>query len=154
MAGRLYQGAGEGRLLINRAEEPMIMLPIPLLSRGTDDYSILASSTPIQEVTWASDWAGVSAGWYHTGAAKRDGWLFCWGENEYGQLGNGDNTVAASATPIQEVTPSADWAHVSAGESHTCEVKIAGRLLCWGDNSYGQRGRPSSGPVWPVFEGP
>jgi hypothetical protein len=88
MAGRLYQGAGEGRLLINRAEEPMIMLPIPLLSRGTDDYSILASSTPIQEVTWASDWAGVSAGWYHTGAAKRDGWLFCWGENEYGQLGN------------------------------------------------------------------
>lgn len=34
-------------------------------------------------------WKQVSASGYHTCAVADDDWIYCWGENYYGQLGNG-----------------------------------------------------------------
>jgi hypothetical protein len=46
-------------------------------------------------------WAQVSAGSYHTCAVKSDGRLFCWGENQYGPLGDG--TTSDGPEPVEVV---------------------------------------------------
>jgi alpha-tubulin suppressor-like RCC1 family protein len=83
-------------------------------------------------------WAQVSAGSYHTCAVKSDGRLFCWGENQYGQLGDG--FFSASLVPVQEKTIANDWVQVSAGDRHTCAVNKEGKLFCWGAGAYGRLG--------------
>lgn len=80
-------------------------------------------------------WAGVSAGGHHTCAVK-SGELFCWGENQDGQLGVGDYTDRI--TPVR-ITSMNTFTSVSAGANHTCAVS-AGSLYCWGKNFYGQLG--------------
>jgi alpha-tubulin suppressor-like RCC1 family protein len=105
------------------------------------DSTMDNSDVPVQESTSASDWANVSAGYGHTCAIKTNGELYCWGYNEYGQLGN--NSPTESRVPVQESTSASDWARVSAGGEHTCATKTDGTLFCWGDNLEGQLGANS-----------
>ena len=80
----------------------------------------------------------VSASGSHTCAVKADHTLWCWGDNGYGELGDG--TTASSAVPVQEHSHARDWAGVSAGGHHTCAVKADHSLWCWGYNVSGQLG--------------
>src|SRR5262249_17752399 len=81
--------------------------------------------------------AGVSAGDQHTCARKTDGTIWCWGYNQYGQLGDGTNTTNPSPVKVMDNGP---FIEVSAGGYHTCGRKGDGRLLCWGDNNVGMVG--------------
>jgi alpha-tubulin suppressor-like RCC1 family protein len=90
------------------------------------------SKEPVQESTAATDWIRVTSGTLHTCGVKTDGRLFCWGDNQYGQLGTGSQV--ASKVPIQESTAAADWAKVSSGGFSTCAIKRDGRLFCWGND--------------------
>jgi hypothetical protein len=67
---------------------------------------------------------------------KTDGTLWCWGNNEYGQLGDGTNV--GKNVPVQ--VSGTNWVSVSAGGEHTCGIKTDGTLWCWGRNNYGQLG--------------
>ncbi|MFZ8804314.1 MAG: MopE-related protein, partial [Candidatus Calescibacterium sp.] len=78
----------------------------------------------------------VSAGSYHTCAIDTNGSLWCWGDNWYGQLGDGTNV--GKDVPVQ--VSGTNWASVSAGWYHTCGIKTDEILWCWGDNWYGQLG--------------
>jgi alpha-tubulin suppressor-like RCC1 family protein len=69
-------------------------------------------------------------------AIKTNGTLWCWSNNDQGQLGTG-NTVAQYAGPNQTGTDT-DWATVAAGQWHTCAVKTNGNAFCWGAN-WGQQ---------------
>lgn len=63
--------------------------------------------------------------------------LYCWGQNNHGQLGLGDTTYRH--TP--EMLPRLDGGvvHVSAGSVHTCFVTTtSGTVWCWGYNYSGQ----------------
>jgi len=86
--------------------------------------------------------SSVSAGGHHTCAVKTDGSLWCWGDNSYGQIGNG--TLGGSVSEPVQVIPSG-VSSVSSGWFHTCAVKQNGSLWCWGDNGYGQLGNNSFG---------
>ena len=66
-----------------------------------------------------------------------DGTVRCWGENDFGQLGNG--TTAASTTPVQ-VAGIAGALNVSAGWRHTCALLGDGTVQCWGQNQFAQLG--------------
>jgi alpha-tubulin suppressor-like RCC1 family protein len=78
----------------------------------------------------------ISVGSAHTCAIKVGGDLYCWGWNEWGQLGLGDTNVASLATPRKVL---ANVTTVSAGVNHTCAVSD-NQLYCWGYNGSGHLG--------------
>jgi alpha-tubulin suppressor-like RCC1 family protein len=96
---------------------------------------------PVQEVTAARDWVQVSAGFGFTCATKTNGSLWCWGRNNFGQLGNNPSSEEKdSAVPVREASGAADWTSVSAGHEHVCATRGNGTLWCWGGNAFGQLG--------------
>ncbi|MBP9604764.1 MAG: chromosome condensation regulator RCC1, partial [Chromatiaceae bacterium] len=74
-----------------------------------------------------------------------DGSLWAWGDNQFGQLGDGTNTYRSTPTPVLTGV-----AVLAAGGYHTLALKTDGSLWAWGDNGSGQlgdgttaRGKPS-----------
>jgi len=82
----------------------------------------------------------VGTGENHTCAVMSSGVVKCWGDNFFGQLGDG-LTATTSPTPVSVVGIS-DALTVSGGASHTCELNDRGRVECWG---YGANGRLGNG---------
>ena len=72
----------------------------------------------------------------HTLALKTDGTLWAWGQNAYGQLGDGTTTVRS--TPVQVGT---GFARISAGGLHSLATKADGTLYAWGSNTMAQTGQ-------------
>jgi alpha-tubulin suppressor-like RCC1 family protein len=66
-----------------------------------------------------------------------NGAAYCWGDNTYGQLGDGTNT--SSLTPVA-ISGGYAFASVMPGLNDACGVTTAGAAYCWGDNTYGQLG--------------
>ena len=79
----------------------------------------------------------LSAGENHSLALKKDGTLWAWGDNSYGQLGLGD-TVSRYVPEL--VSSMSDIKHIDAGTYYTVAVKNDGTIWVWGDNKYGQLG--------------
>ena len=85
----------------------------------------------------------MSAGPQHVCGITGSGELYCWGDNQFGQLGF--NSPAATfnfgmpvASPLVVPQVGGPWAQVSAGTTHTCAVTTAKTLYCWGDNSFNE----------------
>ena len=86
----------------------------------------------------------IVAGWQHS-CAVADGKVFCWGDNEYGQLGNdstADSAVAVAVNTLGVLNGKTVTA-IAAGEFHTCAV-ADGKAYCWGWNPSGQLGNDST----------
>ena len=66
------------------------------------------------------------------------GSIRCWGNNKYGQLGDG--TVENRSTPAALSGLGQDMRFVVAGWNHTCAINRSGGVFCWGWNSHGQLG--------------
>nr|WP_269456777.1 Ig-like domain-containing protein [Thermanaeromonas toyohensis] len=79
----------------------------------------------------------ISAGTYHSLALKSDGTVWAWGQNSYGQLGDG--TTTNRYTPVQ-VQGLSDVVAVAAGGGHSLALKSDGTVWAWGANNYGQLG--------------
>jgi alpha-tubulin suppressor-like RCC1 family protein len=79
-----------------------------------------------------------------------NGAAYCWGANDYGQLGDGSTS---SRTTPTAVVGGFSFQSLSAGYSHACGVTGAGAAYCWGRNASGQLGdgtttdRPTPSPV-------
>lgn len=78
----------------------------------------------------------VAVGGRHTCAVSEDGRLFCWGNDDRGQLGLG----SLDLTGPTEVELEGDAVEVVAGSRHTCVRQADGEVLCFGDNAQGQLG--------------
>lgn len=74
----------------------------------------------------------------HTCALTDEGFVLCWGDNGYGQLGNED-ADGDEPNPVL-VTGLEDGTAISVGTAHACAVRSTGSVTCWGDNYYGQLG--------------
>lgn len=87
-----------------------------------------------------SDWATVAAGADHVLAIKKNGTLWAWGSNQYGQLGRTPIAYdSARSTPVQ-VGTATDWKKIGAGDLHSIAIKANGTLWTWGHNEQGQLG--------------
>ncbi len=76
----------------------------------------------------------VAAGSNHNCAFGSDHKLYCWGANNYGQLG--DSTKAAKWSPTAVKAPAGvTFTEVALGTEHTCAIATNGRIYCWGRNS-------------------
>jgi alpha-tubulin suppressor-like RCC1 family protein len=75
---------------------------------------------------------GLSSGQGHTCAVLADGGARCWGQNNYGQLGN---STTQDRTVPDVVSSLTDALAVTAGGTHTCVVRATGNAACWGHNN-------------------
>ena len=63
--------------------------------------------------------------------------LWNWGDNGYGQLGNNNTNDVSS--PVQTIAGGANWSHLSCSY-HTAAIKADGTLWVWGNNDNGELG--------------
>ncbi|GLY16539.1 hypothetical protein Kisp01_35540 [Kineosporia sp. NBRC 101677] len=128
------------------------------------DGTTASRSTPTRIESGAT-FSSVASGQLHTcavaaggtvqGAAVQPGQAYCWGKNDYLQLGTG--STAASQTTMAPVlaagsTGVRNWASLASGSRSTCGITAAtgdatkpgGQLWCWGQ--LGDGGANTSAP--------
>jgi alpha-tubulin suppressor-like RCC1 family protein len=94
----------------------------------------------------------ITGGNDHTCAILDNGRVRCWGQGFSGQLGYGntdnvgDDETPGSVGPVN-LGAGRTAVAISAGDDHTCAVLDNGAVRCWGSNSDGQLGYPSTGNV-------
>ncbi len=96
-----------------------------------------ADSSPVSVAGLATSVVAIAAGLTHTCAVLVDGGVQCWGDNRWGELGDGRLIGSALSVTVSGIS---DAVAVSAGYLHTCALTKAGRVLCWGQNGAGQIG--------------
>gem|GEM_PF-3074339 len=83
------------------------------------------------------DVTDVSTGFAYTMAITKDRVLWGWGQNDIGQLGNGEDYFEDFSSPVEIMD---NITAVSAGMDHTMVIKTDGSLWGWGANDCGQLG--------------
>ena len=102
------------------------------------------TSTPLNNVVQ------VSGGSNYSLALTADGYVYAWGDNTYGQLGNGQAafSTANSAVPTRVQSnfggPLTGIVAISAGQDHALALGADGTVYAWGRNQYGQLGNGSA----------
>lgn len=107
------------------------------------------SATPVI-VAGVSSVSQVTAGELHACALLTDHTIRCWGDNSFGQLGNGTLTDSPTAVTVSGIS---DATAVSAGMLFTCALRSGGTVVCWGNNANAQIGNTTA-TYWPVATTP
>jgi alpha-tubulin suppressor-like RCC1 family protein len=123
---------------------------------GLNDVGQLGDGTietrPAAPVTVAglTDVTHVDASDWHSMALLKDGTVRIWGDNHYGQLGDGTTTGRSSPTAVPGMSDIAaiavggflgtDGRNDQASFAHTLALRADGTILAWGSNDDGQLG--------------
>lgn len=94
--------------------------------------------TPVQ--ISGTTWKAIAGGANHSLALKSDGTLWAWGDNSFGQLGDGTSGLGTGKNAPVQIGTDTTWSAVSAGNTHSLAIKSDGTLWAWGENSFGQLG--------------
>ena len=105
---------------------------------GTNDRTERSSPTQLPG-TWSTTEGHFAFSYTTTLAIKNDGSLWAWGNNDYGQLGQGQPDNNHRSSPVQ--VPGTNWSYVASGISNMLAVKTNGELYSWGWGDYGYNGQ-------------
>jgi alpha-tubulin suppressor-like RCC1 family protein len=94
----------------------------------------IAATLTVEATTATS----ISAGQYFTCMRTTTGAAQCFGQNNYGQLGDGTNADRTTAVGVTGL--SSGVASLSGGAWHSCAVTDSGSVKCWGRNDWGNLG--------------
>ena len=118
-----------------------------------DDASGLGFATPQSlYFSYPSTVTAIASGNYFTCGLLGSGNVYCWGEGDGGQLGNGSFITASpygSAVPTKVTGTLTGPTAISAAGYHICALTAAGTISCWGGNQYGELGNGSTTPSSP-----
>lgn len=153
---------GDGTDLFRYRPVDVVGLGSGVLALATGDSSACAIKADRQVVCWGANFSGalgngdtlnratptpvlgldaaataIAMGREHGCALLSGGGLKCWGQNDFGQLGDGSLQTRLTATAVQGLAPNAT--DVAAGYYHTCAIVGSG-MQCWGLNNFGQLG--------------
>jgi hypothetical protein len=105
---------------------------------GTGDVVDTSKNYPTQ--VDLSNCIGVACGLNHALALDSSNNAWAWGDNTYGQLGNG-GIDTSSNVPIQIYqNPSFIITSISCGDNHSLAIDFSNNLYTWGNNSSSQLG--------------
>ena len=118
-------------------------------SWGYNNYGQLGDNTQINKYTpvqvisedgegYLQDIIYIGAGANFSVAVNKYGEVYSWGQNDYGQLGDGSKT--ARYTPVRAKANLTGIIQVACGARHTVALKTDGSVYTWGDNTNGQLG--------------
>jgi alpha-tubulin suppressor-like RCC1 family protein len=93
------------------------------------DGTLVNRALPVRVVGLPAAAVGVSTGGEHTCALIEDGTVWCWGDNQSGELGDGTTTSRPTPAPVIGVS---DAVAVSIGIFESCALTSAGAVMCWG----------------------
>lgn len=110
---------------------------------GNGDSAIRLQAVDVVGLT--SGIVVISSGGMHSCAITTEGALKCWGNNKFGQLGNG--STIDSVTPVAVIGLEHDVTAVATGGFHTCAA-FNEDVYCWGYNGFGQVGDGSRVNRW------
>ena len=99
------------------------------------------SATVMGDMEWS--FSQIASGNAHTCALTTTGQAYCWGINQYGQLGN--NSTTGSRIPVAVQMPAGvSFQYIASGNAHTCALTTTGQAYCWGQGGSGQLGNNST----------
>ncbi len=113
-----------------------------------DKTPLLLTHSTITDIGFSADSiytnTTIAAGTYNGCAILENQSMVCWGDNEYGQLGDG--TTTGSAVPIYvNVAANETPVEVTVGQVTACALMESGNIYCWGSGYYGKMG---NGEPW------
>jgi alpha-tubulin suppressor-like RCC1 family protein len=97
------------------------------LGNGTSDDSDI----PVDVFGLQNGVTAIAAGSEHTCALMSDGGVKCWGNNTYGQKGDGNHS-GEHLVPIDVVGLESKVIAITAGSANTCALMMNGGVKCWG----------------------
>ena len=109
-------------------------------SMGVNQPTNYKRSSPVQigsNTNWSTSPFHMAGGTDMFQAIKTDGTLWCWGHNEYGQLGQGNTSNESSPKQVGSGT---DWNFVGGVQVGVLAVKTDGTMWGWGSNTQGALG--------------
>jgi alpha-tubulin suppressor-like RCC1 family protein len=104
------------------------------------DGTTTSQSTPVQVTALGAEVNGVSvsaSGAFTCATVTEGRTMYCWGRNDYGQLGDG--TTTERHTPVRVLVRGYSR-EIGAGRDHACSWQGDETLWCWGRNDHGQIG--------------
>ena len=110
---------------------------------GDDECPVESVDIPPGE---GGDVVQITAGDAHTCALRSGGEVWCWGSNDYGQLGLGHTKDIGDDEGLETspVRVGDRVIQITAGRYHTCALLRTGYARCWGGNYDGQLGLGSN----------
>ena len=104
------------------------------LEQSLIPVSAITSAAGVNTIT------SVSAGGRHDLALLSNGTVLAWGDDTFGQLGNGIASADNNALKPALVPNLSGVVAVSAGDEHSLALLSNGTVMSWGDNDAGQLG--------------
>ncbi|XP_071953933.1 probable E3 ubiquitin-protein ligase HERC4 [Antedon mediterranea] len=110
--------------------------------QGSMDFQIKSKSKPRVIKSLSNHFViQVSCGSHHSIALTKEGKIFSWGSNKYGQLGHAGSPRLLCSSPIEVLCLNGlAFKQIVCGGWHSFALTVSGAVFGWGYNNFGQLG--------------